>query len=133
MPALQVRDLPDDLYDELKAQALRENRSLTQQAIVVLRKGLAAQDVAESTSVPAFAVIPPQPSFIPFERDGVLYMTDPNESKEERHARLDKVFAGLRGESNIEIPAPEEVGAAAWQGWEERTERILDAVEEGPW
>ena len=38
MPTLQVRDLPEDIYQELVRQAEKERRSLAQQAIVVLAK-----------------------------------------------------------------------------------------------
>jgi plasmid stability protein len=41
MPALQVRDFPADLYEELKARAKRESRSLSQQTIVAVREHLA--------------------------------------------------------------------------------------------
>lgn len=34
MPALQVRDFPDDLYQEFAACAKREHRSIAQQTIV---------------------------------------------------------------------------------------------------
>lgn len=38
MPNLQIRDVPQDVYDALKADASMEQRSLTQQAIVTLRQ-----------------------------------------------------------------------------------------------
>jgi len=38
MPNLQIRDVPQDIYDALKADATIEQRSLTQQAIVALRE-----------------------------------------------------------------------------------------------
>lgn len=38
MPNLQIRDVPQDVYDALKTDALMEQRSLTQQAIVTLRQ-----------------------------------------------------------------------------------------------
>ncbi len=38
MPNLQIRDLPQDIYDALKVDAINEQRSLTQQAIVALRE-----------------------------------------------------------------------------------------------
>ncbi|GAB4407430.1 MAG: hypothetical protein OHK0039_09890 [Bacteroidia bacterium] len=41
MPTLQVRDLPDHLYRALKQAARAEHRSLSQQAIVTLARGLA--------------------------------------------------------------------------------------------
>ena len=40
MPTLQMRDVPDELYQELVRQAEKERRSITQQAIVALEKGL---------------------------------------------------------------------------------------------
>ncbi len=38
MPSLQIRDLPDDVYQSLAFRAEREHRSLAQQAVVELRR-----------------------------------------------------------------------------------------------
>lgn len=40
MPALQIRDLPDDLYERLKRLSEREHRSLSGQATVLLKEAL---------------------------------------------------------------------------------------------
>jgi len=40
MPSLQIRDLPEELYAAIKKEAELEHRSLTQQAMVILRRGL---------------------------------------------------------------------------------------------
>jgi len=40
MPTLQVRDLPEDIYERLAFCARIENRSLAQQTIVFLRDGV---------------------------------------------------------------------------------------------
>lgn len=40
MPILQIRDLPDDVYQGIAAAARSEHRSLSQQAVVELRKAL---------------------------------------------------------------------------------------------
>ena len=40
MPLLQVRDFPKDIYDEIKFEARRENRTIAQQTIVLIKKGL---------------------------------------------------------------------------------------------
>ena len=40
MPSLQVRDLPEHIYQALKKAAEAERRSLSQQAIIALAKGL---------------------------------------------------------------------------------------------
>lgn len=42
MPALQVRDFLSDLYEELRACAAIPDRSISQQAVNVLRKYLQA-------------------------------------------------------------------------------------------
>jgi antitoxin FitA len=38
MPSLQIRDLPEDIYQALASRAEAEHRSLAQQAIVELRR-----------------------------------------------------------------------------------------------
>ena len=41
MPTLQIRNMPQELYDNLKDSALTSKRSLTQEAIDLLEKALA--------------------------------------------------------------------------------------------
>ncbi len=41
MPALQVRDLPEDIYTQIKYLAEKKHRSLAQEAIVLLQEGIA--------------------------------------------------------------------------------------------
>jgi len=40
MPSIQVRDLPEQIYNKIKSNAQKDHRSLSQQAIVTLKKGL---------------------------------------------------------------------------------------------
>ena len=40
MPSIQVRDLPEQIYRKLQRNAKKDHRSLSQQAIVTLKKGL---------------------------------------------------------------------------------------------
>jgi len=40
MPILQVRDLPEDLYIKLNMIANEENRSIAQQAIMLLKESM---------------------------------------------------------------------------------------------
>jgi len=40
MPLLQVRDFPADIYAEISFEAQRENRTIAQQTIVLIKKGL---------------------------------------------------------------------------------------------
>ena len=43
MAVLQIRDLPDHVYEKLKAEAAREHRSLAQQAVAVLERALSLE------------------------------------------------------------------------------------------
>ncbi len=40
MPTLQIRNLPQDLYDHLQRSAKKSRRSLTQEAIIQMQRGL---------------------------------------------------------------------------------------------
>lgn len=40
MPSIQVRDVPEQIYNKIKNNAQKDHRSLSQQAIVTLKKGL---------------------------------------------------------------------------------------------
>ena len=40
MPTLQVRDLPDEVYNQISYLADKEHRSLTQETIILLKEGI---------------------------------------------------------------------------------------------
>ena len=40
MPSLQIRELPEHIYKKLQRQAIKEHRSIAQQAVAALAKGL---------------------------------------------------------------------------------------------
>ena len=40
MPLLQVRNFPADIYEEISFEAKRQNRTIAQQTIVLIKKGL---------------------------------------------------------------------------------------------
>jgi len=42
MASLQIRDMPDDLYESLKLRAEQDHRSVVQQALVLLSEALKA-------------------------------------------------------------------------------------------
>ncbi len=42
MPTIQVRNLPQPIYDQLKHRAEKERRSIAQQVVVLLEKALSA-------------------------------------------------------------------------------------------
>ena len=45
MPTLQIRNVPNELYELLKQKSREEHRSITQQAIIELRHSLEMTDV----------------------------------------------------------------------------------------
>lgn len=51
MPALQIRNLPDDLYELLSMRAVRAHRSLAQQTVVELRQALGPAGQARRQAV----------------------------------------------------------------------------------
>lgn len=55
MPALQVKDFPADLYEDLRACAAENDRSISQQTTSILRSYLAAYKRNESGTPSAFA------------------------------------------------------------------------------
>ena len=40
MPLLQVRDFPEDIYEEISIEAKRQHSTIAQQTIVLIKKGL---------------------------------------------------------------------------------------------
>jgi hypothetical protein len=44
MPLLQVRDFPEDVYDEISMVARKEHRTIAQQALVLIQKGLGKEE-----------------------------------------------------------------------------------------
>jgi hypothetical protein len=44
MPLLQVRDFPEDIYAEVSYTARQQNRTIAQQVIVLIKKGLGEEE-----------------------------------------------------------------------------------------
>ena len=47
MPSLQIRNLPDDLYQTLSFRAEQAHRSLAQQALIELRKATGSENTGQ--------------------------------------------------------------------------------------
>ena len=65
MPALQVRDFPDDLYEKLKACAAMEHRSVAQQTVALVEEGL-------NWNLPSYA--PVREGWLQVRENGLVYM-----------------------------------------------------------
>lgn len=53
MPSLQIRDMPEDLYNSLKLKAEMDHRSLAQQAVILLSEALTARGRASFRRIEA--------------------------------------------------------------------------------
>lgn len=107
MPALQVRDFPEDTYQRLKEYAASQHRSIAQQTIVAVNCMLDEADAAE------------HPNFTIVEKPK-------RETAEERIARRRALFAEINALPSINISA-EEMVASLNEDREERFMRIAEA------
>jgi plasmid stability protein len=57
MASLQIRDMPDDLYESLRLKAEKDHRSLAQQALVLLSEALKAGERNSSRRMDALMKI----------------------------------------------------------------------------
>ncbi len=109
MPALQVRDFPEDTYRRLKAYAASQHRSIAQQTIVAVNRMLDEADAAERLN---FTIVDSAKK--------------EEETVEERIARRRKLFAEINAMPSINISADELV-ASIREDREERFARVAES------
>ena len=101
MPALQVREMPDELYVRLKESAKRNHRSLAQESVSILES----------------ALMPKQQVDVPFETE--------EEKRQKRAAHAKKVLAELHEYNKQFKPIDPEVikrvCKESKQEWEDKT------------
>ena len=97
MPALQVREFPEDLYKKLKATAAHEHRSIAQQTIICVERFLQEASARERK----------------IENEGCRHRVTPHssyqqdESTREREARIAKrreTFRRIDALSKLDLP-----------------------------
>jgi hypothetical protein len=86
MPALQVRDFPEELYERLKEKARLEHRSIAQQTIVAVQEHL------------------DRPASSPDTKSYPLFFRDSEEEKQARIKRRQEAFARLDALPKITFP-----------------------------
>lgn len=117
MPALQVRDFPDDLYEELKLYAATQHRSVAQQTIVAVEQMLEAKNASHYWDGETLYRAASRPRYINFD------------SEKERLARIEKrkaLFEEIHALPKVNIPAnfPSTL-ELIHQGRAERTAQLL--------
>lgn len=127
MPALQVREFPQELYEQLKLCAESEHRSIAQQTIVsveeMIRNRANANSYGSGSSTSS-----EQPRMVASPR---YCDFSTNEERSARIRKREKIFAEIRRMSE-EHPNPEpsveEIVQTIREQREERTNRILEAA-----
>ncbi|MBC5585690.1 argininosuccinate lyase [Eggerthella sp. NSJ-70] len=108
MPALQVRDFPDELYEQLKAYAASQHRSVAQQTIVAVEQMLEAADAQHYWDGRELHRLERRPRYLDFD------------TETERAARIEKrkaLFAEIR--------------RFEWSGPKQTADEIVEFVHEG--
>lgn len=108
MPALQVRDFPDELYEQLKDYAASQHRSIAQQTIVAVEQMLETSNVSHYWDGKALHRVVRQPRMYDFDTEAA------------RAARIEK-----RKELFAEIEKIE------WKGPKLTTDEIVELFHEG--
>ena len=105
MPALQVRDFPATLYDELKEYAARNHRSIAQQTIIAVEEMLAEASALRQEPFPVDA--DRQQVFANFDELNWKCKTLTTDEivalvREGREERTDRIMASLDPFADIE-------------------------------
>lgn len=126
MPALQVRDCPEDLYEELKLYALRDDRSLAQQTLHVLKCYVAERRKApcvQSDDAASFGVYSGANS-----RSSAGFSVEPQDEIERRQEKRRRIFASFDADSSKRpdgvVPLPEGYDSSADMVRDMRENRI---------
>ncbi|MEA5020127.1 MAG: argininosuccinate lyase [Gordonibacter sp.] len=98
MPALQVKDFPADLYEELRACAVVQDRNISQQTVHIVREYLRAYRQAGSS---ASWVVRPA---IDRPDAQLCAKSCVDETPEERIERRRKVFEAIDAMPKFEVP-----------------------------
>ena len=142
MPALQVRDFPQDLYDELRDYAALNHRSIAQQTIACVENEIRrSKAMNQQDSISDYTDIPIPPTV----REGAArarsvdaygwtgaFRTETEEEREARRAKWQELrarFADLAERWNGPVPTSEGVAQMVRDGRDERTDRIMASVE----
>lgn len=134
MPALQVRDFPEDLYEKLKACAEREHRSIAQQTVVAVEQMVQAREGSDAAAGECRAVRTGgcQSAMVPREPLGFDFSTEA-----ERAARIAKRKAlfeeihRFNEEHHVPSVSADEIVRITRESREERANAFFRAIGRG--
>ncbi len=96
MPALQVRDCPQDTYEALKRRAERENRSMSQQALTLIQGGLAHREAPPRAAAPL-----PEGAY---REAGLTFIPNPSARHKSREERRAAFFDHIEKVGGFKLP-----------------------------
>lgn len=110
MPALQVKDFPPDLYEDLRACAAQQDRSISQQTVRILREYLRAyRQVGERATWEARVVeLPERQAPQDVSASAVMCLSGELAEAEGTGARMErrrKTLEKIRSLPKIEVPS----------------------------
>ena len=120
MPALQVRDFPEDVYLKLKERARLDRRSLSQEAVYLIVKGLNAED---ETYVRVGDRI-----FRETRASWLRHLDDDPEEQERRARKREELFARIDAMEPIETPDDFDSARLVREGRAERDRQIIESL-----
>lgn len=97
MPALQVKDFPGDLYEELRECASMQDRNISQQTVHVLREYLRAYKQGNGNA--AWAAHPAVE-----QSEKPMHLVRTGQTPEDRIARRKKVFEAIDSIPKFTVP-----------------------------
>lgn len=118
MPALQVRDFPEDVYEQLRLCAERNHRSIAQQTIVAVEEMLRGENSARGE----------KQSFLQDRRSRYVDY-DTEAARITRRERRKALFAEIHALPKFEVPDDfPDASELVRQGHEERDQNIMTAI-----
>ena len=130
MPALQVRDFPEELYDQLKALAARNHRSIAQQTVACVEQMILQENAEENARERGFRVVAGGRRGGARTADSIYAPRFDTEA--ERAARLEKRKALFKEMEKLPWkgprPSEDEIVRIIREGREERERTILESL-----
>ena len=101
MPALQIREFPPDVYEELKTCAEEEHRSISQQALAIIEEFLAERKRQQEIAAAVDRAVPLPPK--PWEPGYRAYQRS-EAARKERLERRRAVFSSIDAREPFKVP-----------------------------
>lgn len=104
MPALQVRDFPDELYEQLKACAAKEHRSVAQQTIVAVEQMISNKQSGQDSATACSSLAAYDSASAASPSHKPLYLEFDTEAARAARIKKRKELMKRINETRVELP-----------------------------